>query len=239
MYAWFSALTHLSKEHFSGALGGKLLLYGPLDAEGAAVGLGGNIAGLATLSVDEDGERLKQGVRAGFCDFLVNNLDEALRILKNEVRKRQPVSVCLQCELAATLEEVTERGVQPDLLALLPQGTDTAVLVERGAIWVDALEAEARGGVSSLVEVVWTATSAAALWLPKVDVLAGSVLPPGDARVVWLKLAPRYLGRPMAVRRYLRMTAEEAERFSALVAESVASGEIGTAINVTQSPAGL
>jgi hypothetical protein len=101
------------------------------------------------------------------------------------------------------------------------------------------LEAEARGGVSSLVEVVWTATSAAALWLPKVDVLAGSVLPPGDARVVWLKLAPRYLGRPMAVRRYLRMTAEEAERFSALVAESVASGEIGTAINVTQSPAGL
>jgi len=34
-------------------------------------------------------ERLK----TGYCDFMVNNLDEALRILKNAVRKKEALSV--------------------------------------------------------------------------------------------------------------------------------------------------
>ena len=69
---------------------------------------------------------------------MVNNLDEALRILKNEVRKKQPVSVCLEGDLAATLHEAVERGLQPDLLAL--PGTTDAVetLIQRGAIVIDA-----------------------------------------------------------------------------------------------------
>jgi urocanate hydratase len=115
----FSTLSAMAKEHFQGELGGKLLLYRQLNPQGSAVALAGNIAGAATLGIDDDIERLKQGVRHGFCDFLVNNLDESLRILKNEIRKKQPVSVCLQADFAAMLCEIVDRGVQPDLLANL------------------------------------------------------------------------------------------------------------------------
>jgi urocanate hydratase len=227
VYAYFSALVALAKDHFNGELGGKLLLYGQLDARGAATTLAANIAGAATLGIDANSERLRQGIRHGFCDFVVNNLDEALRILKNEVRKKRPVSVCLEGDLAATLREAVERGLQPDLLALPAMTNHAEILIERGAIVVD-------DGVSnaSLIDINWTAESASPVWLPKVDALAVRVLPNGDERSRWLKFAPRYLGRTMAAQHYLQMTVEEAEQFESLVVNEMASGAIGTKITI-------
>jgi hypothetical protein len=227
VYAYFSALVALAKDHFNGELGGKLLLYGQLDAQGAAITLAANIAGAATLGIDADSERQRQGVRHGFCDFVVNNLDEALRILKNEVRKKQPVSVCLEGNLAATLREAVERGLQPDLLALPAMTNHAEILIARGAIVVDGPISNA-----SLINVTWTAESAPTLWLPKVGALAAQVLPNADERSRWLKFAPRYLGRAMAGQHYLQMTAEEAEQFETLVADAMASGAIGTKITI-------
>ena len=58
-----------------------------------------NIAGAASLSATADVATQKQAIRDGVVDFLVTSLDEAARILKNEIRKRQPVAVCVVCEL--------------------------------------------------------------------------------------------------------------------------------------------
>ena len=228
VYARFSALTALAKERFNGELGGKLLLYGQLDAHGVAVALAANIAGAATLGVDADPERLRQGIRYGFCDFVVNHLDEALRILKNEVRKKQPVSVCLEGDLGAVLAEAVERGFQPDLLAFAEISAPIETLIQRGAILLDPKpEPQAQAD-----EVTWTAESASALWLPKVDALAAQALPGGDERSRWLKLAPRYLGRVMAAQHYLQMTTGEVEQFTKLVADAMALGVIGTRITI-------
>lgn len=227
VYAHFSAFIALARQRFDGELGGKLLLYGQLDARGAAVALGANIAGAATLGVDADSERLRQGIRHAFCDFVVNNLDEALRILKNEVRKKQPVSVCLEGDLAATLHEAVERGFQPDMLAVPDSSDAVQTLLQRGAIVVAGPVADA-----SLIDVTWTADAAPALWLPKVDALAAQVLSSGDERSRWLKFAPRYLGRTMAGQHYLQMTREESDQFATLVADAIECGAIGTKITI-------
>src|SRR5271170_6250727 len=134
VYDRFAEIVALAKDRFDGELGGKLLLYGQLNAEGAAVALAANIAGAATLGVDADAERLRHGIRNGMCDFVVNHLDEALRIVKNEVRKKQPVSVCLDGDLIATLTEAVERGLQPDMVAFGEQSAAIETLIERGAI---------------------------------------------------------------------------------------------------------
>jgi urocanate hydratase len=210
-------------------LGGLLLVHGDLDREGAAAALAGNIAGAATLGIDGDGSRLKQGVRHGFCDFLVNNLDEALRILKNEIRKKQPVSVCFEGVFASFLQVFAERGVQPDILAFSGKKEDSAVLIERGAT---VLRTDDSVGDSRL-DVAWAAETRAALWLPKVDALAAEVLPAEDARRRWLKFAPRYLGRSLAGRRYLRMSAGELESFRGRVESAMAVGEIGTRVTIS------
>ena len=53
----------------------------------------------------------KQAIRDGVADFLVNSLDEALRILKNQLRKRETVAVCVGLAPADVEREMKERGV--------------------------------------------------------------------------------------------------------------------------------
>ena len=65
------------------------------NADGIAAVIAASVAGAASLCVDADADGLRQGLRSGFIDFVVGNLDEALRILKNELRRGLPVSVGL------------------------------------------------------------------------------------------------------------------------------------------------
>ena len=78
--------------------------------------------------------------REGCCTFNVTSLDEALRIVKNEVRQRHAISVGLRGDRAeAGLQQMVERGVQPQafaassrLLTETPKQPRTDVLCERG-----------------------------------------------------------------------------------------------------------
>ena len=77
----------------------------------------GNIAGAAIAGSDcGDQTRQKQAIRDGVVDFLVTSLDEALRILKNEIRKGETVAVCVGAAPKTVEQEMLERGVAPDLL---------------------------------------------------------------------------------------------------------------------------
>src|SRR5580692_3986364 len=74
-------------------LGGKLVWTAGLDERGCALMRAANIAGAASLGCTADPAALRHANREGVADFLVTSLDEALRILKNEIRKQQTVSV--------------------------------------------------------------------------------------------------------------------------------------------------
>lgn len=232
VYDRYSALSALAAQWFGGSLGGRLMLYGRADQYGSDCALAGNIAGTATLGVDADAESLKLAIRNSVCDFMVNSLDEALRILKNEIRKKQPVSVCLQQNFTAALEEMVVRGVQPDILALPPLVAEAnadaiATMQVRGAVALSCettLQSE-RSGVS------WSVEEFPALWLPKVDALAAEVC--GDElRGRWLRLAPRYMGRRAHSSRYVEMSAPEVESFAESIRQSVDEGAILAAVKV-------
>ena len=68
------------------------------------------------MGVEVDPERIKRRLKSGYCDFMVNSLDEALRILKNALRKKENVSVGLVGNCADVIPELAERGVVPDIL---------------------------------------------------------------------------------------------------------------------------
>src|SRR5258708_36444771 len=69
--------------------GGKLLYTGELHEDGCRLVRAANISGAATLSATAETAAQRQAIRDGVADFLVTSLDEALRILQNEIRKRQ------------------------------------------------------------------------------------------------------------------------------------------------------
>src|SRR5580658_7360931 len=104
------------RKHFQGDLAGKLVASGGMGGMGGAQPLAATLNGAAFLGIDVDPERIKRRVKTGYCDVMVNDLDEALRILKNAVRKHEAVSVGLVGNCASIVPELARRGVVPDLL---------------------------------------------------------------------------------------------------------------------------
>jgi urocanate hydratase len=112
----FETFSAAGDKHFGGDLAGKLIVSGGMGGMGGAQPLAATMTGAAFLGVDVDAERIKKRLKTGYCDFMVSTLDEALRILKNAVRKKENVSVGLVGNCADIVPELAERGVVPDLL---------------------------------------------------------------------------------------------------------------------------
>ena len=112
----FETFAAAGEKHFRGELEGKLIVSGGMGGMGGAQPLAATMTGAAFLGIDVDPERIKKRLKTGYCDFMVNSLDEALRILKNAVRKKENVSVGLVGNCADIVPELAARGVVPDLL---------------------------------------------------------------------------------------------------------------------------
>jgi urocanate hydratase len=105
-----------ARQHFGGDLAGKLVVTGGMGGMGGAQPLAATMNGAAFLGIDVDAERIKRRVKGGYCDVMVTSLDEALRILKNAVRKGEASSVGLVGNCADLIPELAKRGVVPDIL---------------------------------------------------------------------------------------------------------------------------
>ena len=161
----------------SAGLGGRLLYAGALDEDGRALIAAANIAGAASLCVTPDALAQKRAIHDGVIDFLVTSLDEALRILKNEIRKSAPVAVCLAAMQGEIEAQMSARGVEPDILR--PGDAENATPTP-----------------ADVALVSWSVSSAPGRWMPKLDDFArecGGALPESTRR--WLEMSPRYLGR--------------------------------------------
>jgi len=112
----FETFAAAADKHFGGELAGKLIVSGGMGGMGGAQPLAATMAGACFLGVEVDAERIKKRLRSGYLDFMVNSLDEALRILKNAIRKKENISVGLIGNCADVIPELADRGVLPDIL---------------------------------------------------------------------------------------------------------------------------
>ena len=112
----FETFASAAQQHFEGTLAGRLVVSGGMGGMGGAQPLAATMNGGAFLGIDVDPERIKRRVKTGYCDVMVTSLDEALRILKNAVRKGEATSVGLVGNCADLIPELAKRGVVPDVL---------------------------------------------------------------------------------------------------------------------------
>lgn len=194
-------------------LGGKLLYIGEADEAGCRLARAANIAGAASLVASGDAAGLRQAMREGAIDFVVTTLDEALRILKNEVRKREAVAVGVSAGPQALERAMVERGVQPDLLAMdLAHGAEIEVLEARGARRIAWPAIDANKGFQIFpIAPEWAQRTAA------FDALLLERLAPEDyLNRRWVRRAPRYLAARTRRVRGLDVDAKTALDFSLL-----------------------
>ena len=105
-----------ARKHFGGSLAGKLVVTGGMGGMGGAQPLAATMNGAALLCIEVDPERIKRRLKTGYCDIMVNSLEEAVRILRNAVHEKAAVSVGLAGNCAEVLPEMARRGIVPDLL---------------------------------------------------------------------------------------------------------------------------
>jgi Urocanase Rossmann-like domain len=218
----------------SPGLGGQLFWAGKLDATGRALTVAGNIAGAATLAATSDADGQRLAVRDGIADFLVNSLDEALRILKNEVRKRETVAVCVAAPLEAVEREMVERGVRPDVFREgVVRAAERATQAKFGESKTDPISAGAL--------VAWRVDRAPALWLPKIDAIALDCLDPEETIAKrWLLRSSRYLGRLGQAEHLVWSSREFAAHLVERIREGTNRGEVkvGGSVQVFSSGIG-
>lgn len=211
-------------------LGGQLLYVTNLNEDNRAFVVAANVAGAATLTASAEGAAQKQAIRDGVVDFLVTSLDEALRILKNEIRKRETVAVCIAAAPEHVECEMLERGVQPDLLGPWEEGSLAAGIFGAAARRISLPHAEK----AARTHLIWHVETEPMRWMAKLDAIAHACLSTGSgAAHRWLRLAPRYCGRRAMGVRVLRCEAAVADEFTARVNEGIKTGEIGVPVRIT------
>jgi urocanate hydratase len=208
--------------------GGRLVLCcGPGCAQsGAPTAV--SIARGTTLAIDSDATAMKSAMRTGYLDFVVNTLDEGLRTLKNEIRQKRPLSVGLISSVEATLVEMVERGLQPDLYLIhlstdmnkLMTAPNVRILCARGMlqrILSDVVDNQERPYRPMLMvnrkrhyEYFFPAPNAATL--REIDAVLLAALPAEDfVRRRWLEDIPKYLREARSEGRWTWLSDEELE----------------------------
>ena len=229
----YGPLCAAAHRHFrGGTLAGRLLLVDGLEAEGDALLLAASIAGAASLVLERESAVVRYAVRNGIVDFAVTMLDEALRILKNEVRKQQPIAVLLEQRHAEAMAGLVERGAQPDLMRWSGEGAESQALRQRGARL--APEPGPTTLWSGADRVIWRAgDGGGSAALRQVDLLAAQVLPQHDAeRQNWIARAPRYLHRALRLERCVAMNDAEAAAFVAALEDRTHQNALAAPIEV-------
>jgi urocanate hydratase len=137
----FETFAAAGEKHFGGDLSGRLIVSGGMGGMGGAQPLAATMNGAAFLGIDVDPERIQKRLRTGYCDFMVTSLDEALRTLKEAIRKKENLSVALVGNCAEIIPELAARGEVPDILTdqtsahdplngYIPQGVSLAEALE-------------------------------------------------------------------------------------------------------------
>jgi urocanate hydratase len=205
---------------------GALIVVCGLSAGGEQFSIAANIAGAGFLAIESRPEICRAAMRSGACDFIVNSVDEALRILKNEIRKRKPVSVALSMDESPALHELLERGVQPELFAAFGEATQHAEAAAHrfSALGATVAECDRKSGLGldadvkleeftsrhGLSSVAFLCLNAEQLRARDAELL--HLVPSADPRRRWFASAPRFFHRERPPRRLAYLTSAERDR---------------------------
>jgi len=112
----YETFASVARQHFGGALRGKILVSGGLGGMGGAQPLAATMAGAAFLGVEVDPQRIQKRLKTGYCDRISYDLEEALTLVQGAARRGEALSVGLVGNCAEILPELVRRGFTPDVL---------------------------------------------------------------------------------------------------------------------------
>jgi urocanate hydratase len=112
----YETFAEAARQHFGESLQGRLVVSGGMGGMGGAQPLAATLNGAVFLGIDVDPQRIQRRVRTGYCDLMVESLDQALHRAEEARRAGRALSLGLVGNCADILPELVRRNVVPDLL---------------------------------------------------------------------------------------------------------------------------
>jgi len=112
----YETLSAAGRKHFGGSLRGRLTLTAGLGGMGGAQPLAVTMNDGVAIVVEVDRHRIDRRLETRYVDTMTDDLDEALRLANEAMRKGVPLSIALLGNAADVLPELVRRGVTPDVL---------------------------------------------------------------------------------------------------------------------------
>ncbi len=112
----YQTLSEVAKKYFDGSLKGKFVLTAGMGGMSGAQPLAITMNEGVCLDVEVDKERIERRLNTGYCEILTKNLDEALKLAEDAIKKKIPRSIGLVANAADTYPELVKRGIIPDIV---------------------------------------------------------------------------------------------------------------------------
>ena len=97
-------------------LRGKFILTGGMGGMSGAQPLAGKMAGAVILVVEVDRARIERKISEGYCDYIVETIDEAIQLVNELKEKKEPSSIGVVGNCADVHQELLQRGIIPDFV---------------------------------------------------------------------------------------------------------------------------
>ncbi len=114
-----------AKKHFDGSLKGKWVLTGGMGGMSGAQPLSVTMNEGVILDIEIDPKRIDKRIKQGLCDVMVDNLDEALKLVFEAVKDKVPRSIGLIGNTSDIEPELVKRNIVPDILTDQTSAHDT------------------------------------------------------------------------------------------------------------------
>jgi len=121
----YETLAEASRKHFGGSLKGKLVLTGGLGGMGGAQPMAATMNEGVIIAVEVDEGRMQRRLQMGYCDEGTDNLDDALKLANQALKKKESLSIGLLGNTADIVPEFVQRDIVPDLLTDQTSAHDT------------------------------------------------------------------------------------------------------------------
>lgn len=112
----YETLASLADKHFNGSLAGKFVLTAGLGSMSGAQPLAIKMNEGIGLIVEVFEDRVKRKVEEGYLNKITYNLDDALKLVLDAKKSKQPLTIGLVGNIAMVAPELVKRNIIPDVV---------------------------------------------------------------------------------------------------------------------------
>ncbi|SCW85056.1 urocanate hydratase [Paenibacillus tianmuensis] len=112
----YETFAEAARQHANGTLRGTLTLTAGLGGMGGAQPLAVTMNEGVVIGVDVDATRIQRRIDTRYCDVMVRDLDEALKLAREAQEQGRPLSIGLIGNAAEIFPEFVRRGIVPDFV---------------------------------------------------------------------------------------------------------------------------